>query len=60
VVVKLLGLWDLFATAVLADFDEFFKMKEIVRKMQGASKVDAFLTTNNLSKWPPSLFGSLL
>jgi Lrp/AsnC family transcriptional regulator for asnA, asnC and gidA len=59
VAIRLIGPYDLYATIVLADFEELFKVTEQIRRIQGIEKTETFLTPL-VPVWPLNLFSSLL
>jgi len=58
VLVKLVGNYDLFAYVVLKDFQEYFKMEEIINSIQNFEYVYFYL--EQPSAWPPNNFCYLL
>jgi len=59
VIIRLIGAYDLYAAIFLADFEDFFNVKEQIRRIQGIEKTDTILTPAP-PVWPFNLFPSLL
>ncbi len=59
VAIRLIGSYDLFAIAVLEDFNDEFRLKSELRKIQEIEKVDTFLNPT-FKAYPLNLFNSLL
>jgi Lrp/AsnC family transcriptional regulator for asnA, asnC and gidA len=59
VLVKYIGIYDLFAHVVFEDFQQYFKIVENIKKIQNIEQLDIFLTPN-FPAWPLNRFASLL
>lgn len=59
VAIRLIGSYDLFAIAVLEDFQDEFKLREELRKIQYIERTDTFLNPN-FKAYPLNIFQLLL
>jgi Lrp/AsnC family transcriptional regulator, regulator for asnA, asnC and gidA len=59
VIIRYIGVYDLYATIALVDFEAFFKCKEQIRKIEGVEQTEYFLGPI-YPKWPLNLFPFLL
>jgi Lrp/AsnC family transcriptional regulator for asnA, asnC and gidA len=59
VVIRYIGVYDLYAAVVLSDYEELFKLTERIHRIHGIEKTDTFLAPN-VPAWPLNLFPSLL
>jgi len=57
--IRLIGTYDLYASIVLEDFQELFRLNEQIRRVHGIDKTEIFLTPN-VPAWPLNLFPWLL
>lgn len=59
VLVKYIGIYDLFAHVVFEDFQQYFKLVENIKKIQNIEQLDIFVTPN-FPAWPLNRFAFLL
>jgi len=59
VMIRLIGVYDLYVCVALADFNELFELTEQIRRIQGIEKTETILTPPPRA-WPLHLFPSLL
>ena len=59
VLIKLIGVYDLYACVALTDFQELFKLTEQIRRIPGIQKTETSLTPI-FPSWPLHLFPSLI
>jgi Lrp/AsnC family transcriptional regulator for asnA, asnC and gidA len=59
VLINYVGIYDLFAYAIFEDFQEYFKMIDRVKRIQGIDQLDIFLVPNSPT-WPLNRFAGLL
>jgi Lrp/AsnC family transcriptional regulator, regulator for asnA, asnC and gidA len=59
VMIRLIGVYDLYVCIALADFEELFTVTEQIRRIQGIDRTETILTPPPRA-WPLQLFPSLL
>jgi Lrp/AsnC family transcriptional regulator for asnA, asnC and gidA len=59
VMIKLIGIYDLYACVAVSDFQEYFKLMEQIRRIPGIEKTETTLTPI-FPAWPLHLFPSLI